>query len=113
MSIVTQMVDSISKLVGDHEWSGDKPFTIKMVDQKRREAYIYELRKGDDFVTISECISNNPGLKRDFLLRKNKGEWEYIDPYMIKYWESSFDMLRSAYERLILALETTKEIEKK
>ena len=113
MNLVTEMVQSISQLVGESEWSGDKPFTINMVDKQRREDYIYELRKGVDFVKISEITTNNPAFKRYFLLRKNNGEWEYVDPFMEKYWESSFDMLRNAYGRLILALQTTKQTEKK
>jgi hypothetical protein len=102
------MARSIEEMVGDHDWSGDHPYVIQMVDSSKGEGYQYELRKGEDWVTIAERRTNNPSLTRSFELQKKEEEWEYLDGRLIKQGKSSFPELQEAYGRLKIAIESLK-----
>ena len=105
--LATEIAEAINGYVGTHEWSGDTPFTLQMADQKNKIAYLYNIRRGVDWITIQEQVSDNPRLVRSFQLSKKDNQWTYLDPYLIKYKESSLDKLLSTYERLKIAIEAS------
>lgn len=105
--LATSIAQNIDGLVGAHEWSGDHPYEIQMLDSRENIGYIYQLRRGDDWMTIQERVSNNPSLVRTFYLKKKGTGWIYEDPYLIKYRESSLPMLQTAYDRLRIAIEAS------
>lgn len=105
--LATSIAQNIDVLVGTHEWSGDHPYEIQMLDSRENKGYIYQLRRGDDWMTIQERVSDNPSLVRTFYLKKKGAGWSYEDPYLIKYGESSLPMLQTAYDRLRIAIEAS------
>jgi len=105
--LATEIAEAIDGYVGTHEWSGDSPFTIQMIDQQKNMAYVYNIRRGADWMTIQEQVSNNPRLVQTFTFNKKAGLWTYADPYLIKNNESSLDKLLTTYERLKIAIEAS------
>lgn len=104
MNVVTEIADSIEQLVGEHDWSGDNPYVVQMVDSSKREGYVYELMRGENWVTMVERKTSNPRLVRTFQLQKSGDEWEYLDGRLMKYGESSLPELQEAYGRLRIAM---------
>jgi hypothetical protein len=105
--LATEIAETITTHIGAHKWSGDNPFTIQILDQEQNVAHIYNIRRGTDWMTIQEQVSNNPRLVQSFSLDRKNGSWTYIDPYLIKYKESSLDKLQAAFDRLKIALEAS------
>ncbi len=105
--LATKIAQDIEGLVGTHDWSGDRPYEIQMLDSKENKGFIYQVRKGDDWITIQERVSDNPSLVRSFLLNKKGGGWIYVDGSLIKHKVSSLLMLQTAYERLRIAIEAS------
>jgi hypothetical protein len=105
--VATEIAEAINGFFGTHKWSGNKPFEVKMANQKEQIAHIYQIRKGEDWITIQERVSNNPSLVRTFNLDKKDDKWTYTDPYLIKYGESSLDKLQTVFDRLKSAIETS------
>ncbi len=104
---INEIIKSIDGLIGDNEFSGDNPFALALHDKSTNQLYRYELRKGDDWLTIQQQ-ENCTGLIRTFQFQRSGDTWEYIDPYMIKYNEPSTDLLETAYQRLKIAIELSK-----
>ncbi len=107
LGLATSIAQNIDVLVGADEWSGEHPYEIQMLDSRENKDYIYQLRRGDDWMTIQERVSDNPSLVRTFYLKKKGAAWTYEDPYQIKYGESSLPMLQTAYDRLRIAIEAS------
>lgn len=107
LGLATSIAQNIDSLVGTYEWSGDHPYEIQMLDSRENKGYIYQLRRGDDWMTIQERVSDNPSLVRTFSLKKKGTGWIYEDPYLIKYGESSLSMLQTACDRLRIAIESS------
>ena len=105
--LATRIAQDIDNLVGAHEWSGDNPYEIKMFDSKEKKGFIYQVRKGDDWITIQEQVSDNPSLVHTFLLNKKGERWVYVDGSFLKHGVSSLPMLQTAYERLRIAVEAS------
>lgn len=108
-SLADEIAEAINGYVGAHEYSGDAPFTLKMLDVQKKMAYIYiyNIRRGADWITIQEQVSDNPRLVQSFYLEKKGNSWTYVDPYLIKYKESSLDKLLTAFERLKIAIDAS------
>lgn len=105
--LATEIAEAITGFVGTHEWSGDEPFEVQIMNEKEKIAYIYQIRRGDDWITIQERVSNNPSLVHTFRLDKKDGTWTYTDPYLIKYGESSLDKLQAVFNKLKVAIEAS------
>ena len=105
--LATEIAEAINDFIGTHQWSGDEPFEVQMANQKQRMAYIYQIRRGADWITIQERASNNPSLVRTFNLNKKEDAWTYTDPYLIKYGESSLDKLQEVFDKLKVAIEAS------
>jgi hypothetical protein len=112
--LATEIAEAINSLIGIHEWSGDEPFEVRMANQREGLAYIYQIRRGEDWITIQERVSDNPSLVRNFELERKENVWTYTDPYLIKYGESSIDKLQAAFDKLKDAIEASlpKKLEK-
>ena len=105
--LATEISEAINSFIGTHEWSGEEPFEVQMANQKERIAYIYQIRRNEDWITIQERVSNNPSLVRHFNLDKKSGAWTYTDPYLIKYGKSSLDKLQEVFDKLKIAIEAS------
>ncbi len=103
----TRLAGEIEGMVGTHEWRGDDPYEIRMVDSKEGRGFIYKIRKGDDWITIQEQASDNPHLVRTFLLQKEGDTWTYVDGSLSKRGKSSLPELQTAYERVRIAIEAS------
>lgn len=103
--LATEIAEAINSLVDVHEWAGDSPFEVKMVSQKDKLEYIYQLRRGKDWITIQERLGSSPSLVRTFNLTKKEGKWTYVDTFLLKYGKSSLNKLKPAYDRLKIAIE--------
>lgn len=104
--LATEIAETINGYLSTNGWDEAAPFSVQMLDQQKNIAYIYDVTRQADHITIREQASNNPRLVQTFNLDKNAGQWTYCDPYLIKYKESSLDQLSTAYERLKMALTT-------
>ena len=105
--LATEIAEIINGFIGTHEWSGEEPFEVQIANQEERMAYIYQIRRGEDWITIQERVSNNPSLVRHFDLNKKGDTWTYADPYLIKYGESSLDKLQAVFDKLKVAIEAS------
>ena len=105
--LATEIAEAINHFIGTHRWSGDEPFEVKMADQEKKIAYIYQIRRGDDWITIQEGVSNNLSLARTFYIDKKEGAWTYTDPYLIKDGKSSLGELQSVFDKLKVAIEAS------
>lgn len=101
--LATEIAEVLNKLVGAHEWSGDSPFEIKMLDQQTGLVCSYKIRRGKDWITIREIVGDTS--VRTFNLEKREDKWTYVDVYLAKYKTSSLDKLKAAYEKLKIAIE--------
>lgn len=112
--LATEIAEAINNFIGTREWSGDEPFEVRMANQREGLAYIYQIRRGEDWITIQERVSDNPSLVRNFELERKENVWTYTDPYLIKYGESSMDKLQAAFDKLKDAIEASlpKKLEK-
>lgn len=108
MNVVTEIAESIDEMLGDHDWTGNRPYCVQIVDTSSGKAYSYELRRGDDWITIMEKKLVNHFLNRAFNLQREEDGWKYLDTYLEKYDESSLPKLQEAYERLKIAVEASK-----
>ena len=106
-SLATEIATTLSEFIGTREWFGDKPFEIRIADKKAKVAYAYQIRRGENWITIQEQVSDSPSLVRTFQLEKNGEIWTYLDPYFIKYNKPSLDQLRAVFERLRTAIEAS------
>jgi len=105
--LATKIAQDIDSLIGTHKWSGDSPYKIKMLNIKESKGFIYQIRKGNDWIMIQERVSDNPSLVRNFLLNKEGKNWVYVDGSLLEYKISSLPMLQTAYERLRIAVEAS------
>src|SRR3989344_6674875 len=78
-----------------------------MLNIKESKGFIYQIRKGNDWIMIQERVSDNPSLVRNFLLNKEGKNWVYVDGSLLEYKISSLPMLQTAYERLRIAVEAS------
>src|SRR5689334_3056529 len=83
----------IERILADSEWSGDEPYEIKIIDEKVQVAHLLHIRRGEDWITILKRSSNNPALSESYFLKCVAGNWEYVDPYKIKYGTPTQDKL--------------------
>lgn len=81
---------------------------IQAIDSVEATAYVLEIRKGStnrgEWITILQRVITNPLLVEHYLLEKTDDDWEYVDPYLIKYCESSESKLEVVFKRLQRAL---------
>jgi len=101
------IVGLVDLLLGDRTYEGEAPFTIQVIDNIDKTAYVIDIRRGEDsqrnrsWITIQQRVINNPYLTESYLLEKKAGgEWQYIDPYLIKYDSSSVPKLQTVHSRL-------------
>jgi len=105
--LASEIAETINNFIGTQEWVADEPFELTMADRHEKLAYIYQIRKEENWITITEKISNNPSVVNSFLLNKKGSTWTYTDPYLIKYGESSIAKLQEIFNKLKAAIEAS------
>jgi|GEM_PF-6537007 len=85
------------RLMGDGKWQGQNPYHIELLDQKKLVAFGLDLRGGEDWITIQLRTSETLGVVHSYLLELKNGKWEYNDPYLAKYNESSLSQLETVF----------------
>ena len=108
---LTKIAESIVEVMGNQDWSGDNPYIVSMADSTIGVAYIYELRRGGNWITIMETKSDNPSLTIPFLLQKEDGRWKYRDGGLLKYGKSSSLELQEICARLQVAIDVSNPTE--
>ncbi|MBI4086329.1 MAG: hypothetical protein HY433_03785 [Candidatus Liptonbacteria bacterium] len=108
-----RIVELVDNLCGQAQWSGGTPYEIKAMDTQTQKAYVLAIRRGEDWITIQQRESSNPSLVRHYSIVKKNDVWNYIDPYQLKYGESSLLELQGIFERLnkIWDLSKSKEMD--
>ena len=106
--LATEIAAAINDFIGSSEWEGDKPFEILLTNQTEKIAYIYEIRKWKDWISLSEQVSNNPQVIQHYLLEKKWTDRRYIDPILMKYGTSSLHELQEIFDRLKIVIEANK-----
>ncbi|MBI2121617.1 MAG: hypothetical protein HYT98_00695 [Candidatus Sungbacteria bacterium] len=99
-AISKRLVELLDKLCGQVQWEGDTPYKIQVIDADDKKAYVFAIRKGENWYTVQQRESNNPSLVRTYTLEKKTENWDYIDPYQIKCGASSLPALRGVLDKL-------------
>ena len=89
--------DFVTGMVQDDGWHGDTPYEIRLLDEASQKAYILEVRKGADWITVQKRASDNPMISFSYLLELKDGKWEYIDTRKLKRGESSMAELEEVF----------------
>lgn len=106
--VTRQAIELVENLVGQQELKGDQPFEVQMVDNENKNAYLIQIRRQTKWITVQQRVSDNPLIVETFLFEKEEGNWKYVDPYEIKYGESSLPNLIKVVNRLRKVWEMSK-----